>query len=139
SQYGFIPCGYTDELGIYTGDKSFNMPAGYGSPLTTNVPRWRGIENPFGHLWKWVSGINLLIQADGNGGKSYAYRQDNPTLWSDANVDNYVLIGEVPRVSEYINTMIFGEGGDLLPSQTGGSTSTFWADRWYTAIPPSGV
>ena len=138
NQYGFVPCGYTDELGIYTGIKSFELPAGYGSALTTYVPRWRGIENPFGHQAKWVNGINFIIQANGDGGKSYAYRQDDPTLWSNANVDNYVLIGEVPRATGYITTMIFGESGDLLPSQTGGSTSTFWADRWFASVPSSG-
>jgi len=139
NQYGFIPCGYTDEFGIYTGEKSFNMPDGYGSPLTTNVPRWRGIENPFGHLWKYVNGINFLIQADGDGGKSYAYRQDNPSAWSDANVDDYRLLGEVAREQNIMTDVVFGESGDLLPSQTGGSSSTFWADRWYTSVPSSGV
>lgn len=139
SQYGFVPCGYTDELGVYTGVKSFELPAGYGSALTTSVPRWRGIENPFGHLWKWVSGVNFLIQSDADGGKSYAYRQDDPSLWSDANVDNYRLVGEVAREQNYMTDVIFGEGGDLLPSQTGGSSSTFWADRWYTSLPSSGV
>lgn len=136
NQYGFVPCGYTDELGIYTGIKSLQLPAGYGSELSTSVPRWRGIENPFGHLWKWVNGINLLVQADGDGGKSYAYRQDDPSLWS-TNVDNYRLIGEVARVEGYTTDVVFGESGDLLHAQTGGSSSTFWADRWYTLIPSS--
>lgn len=139
SQYGFVPCGYTDEFGVYTGIKSLQLPAGYGSELSTSVPRWRGIENPFGHLWKWVNGINILVQADSDGGKSYAYRSDNPANWSDSSNVDYRLVGEVAREQNYMTDVVFGESGDLLPSNTGGSSSTFWVDRWYTSIPSSGV
>lgn len=139
SQYGFVPCGYTDDIGVFSGEKSFEMPAGYGSALITYIPRWRGIECPFGHLWKWVNGINILIQSDSDGGKSYAYRSDNPANWSDSSNVDYRLVGEVAREQNYMTDVVFGESGDLLPSQTGGSSSTFWADRWYTSLPSSGV
>src|SRR5690606_32635342 len=59
--------------------------------------------------------------------------------WSDTNVDDYELVGEVVREQNYMTDVVFGEGGDLLPAKTGGSSSTFWADRFYTSIPSSGV
>jgi len=139
SRYGFVHCGYTDEFGVYTGVKPFELPAGYGSTFTTNVPRWRGIEIPFGHLWKWLNGINILVQSDLVGGKSYAYRADNPANWSDLSNDDYQLIGEMIRTSGYMTDVIFGEGGDLLPSVVGGSSATFWGDYAAISIPSSGV
>ena len=59
----FIPCGYTNSLGNNTGIVPFTMPEEYGSTLVTNVPSYRGIENPFGHIWKWTDGV----LAKGNG------------------------------------------------------------------------
>lgn len=44
SQYPFVPCGYTDELGNNTGIKEFTMPAEYESEAgrVSYVPRYRG-------------------------------------------------------------------------------------------------
>jgi len=49
--YPFVPCGYTNSLGNGSGEVAFSMPPGYGT-LTVFANRYRGIENPFGHIWK---------------------------------------------------------------------------------------
>ena len=60
-------------------------------------------------------------------GKSYAYRQDDPSLWSDANVDNYRLVGEVARERKLHDRCSFSEKGDLsLPKLA--ARLPFWAD-----------
>ena len=62
SYYPFIPCGFTNSLGNGTGIVPYAVKDGGGSILlTTNVPRYRGIENPFGHIWKFIDGINIRI------------------------------------------------------------------------------
>ena len=34
--------------------------------------------------------------------------------------------------------MIFGEGGEIMPSVVGGSSSTYFCDYFYTGIPAAG-
>ena len=53
----FIPCGYTNSLGNHTGYVEFTMPTEYNATATkVQVNRYRGIELPFGHVWKWTDG-----------------------------------------------------------------------------------
>ncbi len=38
------------------------MPTEYdASSKKVKVCRYRGIENPFGHIWQWTDGINVRI------------------------------------------------------------------------------
>jgi hypothetical protein len=69
----FIPCGYTNSLGNRTGIIDFAMPQEYGAALTVRVPGYRGLENPFGHVWSWTDGCKCRIQSDGDGGLSEFY------------------------------------------------------------------
>jgi hypothetical protein len=60
------PCGYTNSLGNYTGVVSMIIPSftnSSGSTVnqqTISVPRYRGIENPFGDVWNNIDGIILV-------------------------------------------------------------------------------
>lgn len=53
------------------------MPEEYGKELTTYVPRWRGIENIFGHLWKHCDGMIIDVQSEEAGGESKFYVFDS--------------------------------------------------------------
>ena len=44
----------------------------YGSAHSESVPSYRGIENPFGHIWKWADG--LLCKGDGTKQDFYVSR-----------------------------------------------------------------
>lgn len=114
----------------------------YFSPVTrttVSVPRYRGIENPFGHIWKWIDGINIRISpdtADDGDGLSKVYTCDTPSLFSDSSYDNYDYIGDEARDNAlYVKEIVFGDGGDIIPSVTGGSSSTYFCDNHYTSIP----
>lgn len=55
-----IPCGYTNEFGNGSGEKAYvvkNDSGGTHATLMAN--RYRGIENPFGHIWKYTDGANI--------------------------------------------------------------------------------
>ena len=132
----FIPCGYTDELGNGTGYVEFTMPTEYDSTTTkkVQVPRYRGIENPFGHIWQWTDGINVQIQAGGTG-KSNIYTCDDPRKFNDSNYDGYNLIGQEARTGGYVKKIVFGEYGDIMPTEVGGSNTTYYCDYHYTNIP----
>ncbi len=64
------------------------MPTEYGT-LTVQVPSYRGVENPFGHLWKWTDGCKCLIQSDASGGLSEFYVCDTPANFTSSGVAGY--------------------------------------------------
>lgn len=133
----FVPCGYTDILGNGTGEMAFQMPAEYGT-LTTYVPRYRGIENPFGHTWKWSDGINVRISPtveNGGDGLSKVYVCSDPQDFSDSGYTGYSYIGDEARGEGYAKKHIFGDGGEMIPSTTGGGSTTYLCDYHHTNIP----
>lgn len=141
SYYPFIPCGITNSLGNRTGVVEFTMPNEYDSTTTTkvSVPSYRGIENPFGHLWSWTDGCKCEIQSETNGAKSKFYVCEDPAKYQDSNYDNYELRGELPRKEGYVKRMMIGEYGENIPTEVGGSSTTYFADYFYTNIPASGA
>lgn len=132
-----VPCGITNSLGNYTGIVAYDMPSEYGAEKTTYVPSYRGIENPFGHLWNWVDGVKCLIQSEEAGGESELYVCDDPAKFSSSGIDGYQLKGLLPRANGYVKELIPEEIMPLIT--TGGSSITYWCDYFYTSIPASGV
>ncbi len=135
----FISCGITNNLGNQTGTVDFVMPAEYGAVLTVKVPSYRGLENPFGHVWSWTDGCKCRIQADNAGGLSQFYVCNDPSKFQDSNYNDYELRGVLPRLSGYIKEMLLGEFGENMPiTATGASSTTYFADYFYTSIPSNG-
>jgi len=135
-----IPCGTTNSLGNKTGIVAYSMPSEYGTAKTTNVPSYRGVENPFGHVIKWTDGCKLLIQADTDGGLSEVYVCDVPANFTSSGTVNYQLRGNLARQpSAYMKELILGEYGEIIPLAIGGSSTTYFCDNLYTSIPESGV
>lgn len=139
SSYPFIPCGYTDELGNGTGEVEFSMPAEYDATIKkVKVSRYRGIENPFGHLWQWTDGINIRIsptEENSGDGLSKVFVCSDPAKFSDSGYDGYAHVGNEARAEGYVKEVIFGEGGEIMPSVVGGGSTTYFCDYHYTNIP----
>jgi len=133
----FINCGYSNLLGTKSGVSAFAMPAGYGATLTTYVNRYRGIELPFGHLWKHADGITVNAQAAGYGNSEHQfYLTTDPTKWNDADLTGYTKIAALPRADGYIKEMI---NGHIMPSiNSGAGSTTYFCDYFYQSIPASG-
>lgn len=141
--YPFIPCGTTNSLGNATGVVNFTMPAEYnpgGTALVVKVPSYRGIENPFGHIWSWTDGCLCLIQSNAAGDRSIFYTCDDPALFgsTEAALANYQERGDLPRTGGYVKTLMVGEYGENMPIAVGASSSTYFCDYFYTSIPESG-
>jgi hypothetical protein len=134
SRYGFIPCGYTDEWGNFSGQIAYQTDLlGDGSSMkTVYANRYRGIENPFGHLWKWTDGINIEVKTDADGGTSKVYTSDNPANYIDNGYTNYEMRGLEARTEGYTKEMLFGDFGDIIPSVIGGGSTIYWCDYHYT-------
>lgn len=132
----FIPCGHTNSLGNFSGVVPFTMPSEYGN-LTVQVPRYRGIENPFGHIWQWTDGINVQITPNDGDGVSRVYVCDDPSKFNDINYTGYRHVGNEARAEGYVKAIIFGEEGDIMPAEVGGGDSVYFCDYHYTNIPTS--
>lgn len=139
----FIPCGYTDALGNGTGEVEYTMPTEFDeSGVVTKVPRYRGIENPFGHVWQWVDGVLVRISANvenGSDGLSKIYVCSDPNKFSSTISDGYHHLSNESRQNGYIKDIIFREAGDIIAMVcTGGSSTTYYCDYHLSFIPTSG-
>lgn len=135
--YPFIPCGYTDELGNGTGEKEYTMPTEYdASSKKVKVCRYRGIENPFGHIWQWTDGINVRINP-GSDGLSEVFVCSDPSKFNDSNYNGYSHVGNEAHAEGYVKEIIFGESGEIIPALVGGGSTTYFCDYHYTNIPAS--
>ena len=111
------------------------------SRTSTHVPSYRGIENIFGHIWKWTDGVHIKVQSEEAGGKSILYTSDNPANYQDTDYEGYEEKGYVARSGGYVRDIIFGRDGDFYVSEdgaTGGSSTTYFSDYFYTNVPASG-
>lgn len=141
--YPFVPCGYTNSLGNATGVVDFEMPAEYdpeaASPLVVQVPSYRGIENPFGHVFHWMDGALVDVQSDEAGGRSLLYVCFDPAKYSSTSVADYEQVGDVPRVNSWIKRLIIGEHICNVAADTGAASTTYCCDFfWGQNIPTSG-
>ena len=146
--YPFVPCGLTDSLGNRTGVVEYtinNSTASIGEEgsagtiiQTFQVPRYRGIENPFGHIFQWTDGVNVRISPDtdnGGDGLSKVFVCHDPAKFNDSNYDGYSHVGNEARTEGYVKEVIFGVGGEIVPKTVGGGSTTYFCDYHYTNIP----
>lgn len=107
----FLNCGATDSFGNNTGVVSVSV-----DNLTINAIRYRGIENPFGHVDKICIGV-----ASNN--LSGVWASEKPSDFSNLYRDtNYK--GETPKKSTYISDIIFKDGV-ISPKLSTKSTQIF--------------
>ena len=127
-----IPCGYTNEFGNGSGEKAYVVKnASGGTHATLMANRYRGIENPFGHIWKYTDGANMQVTT-GDAGLSILWTTDDPSNFSDTSYTGYDKKGNICRTNGYAKKMLLGEDGDIVPTEVGGSSSTYWCDYYYT-------
>ena len=138
----FVPCGTTNSLGNGTGIIEYthtNTDAEGGSTgtKTVNVPRYRGIENPFGHVWKNV--IDVVVAGTDNSVyicKDYTKfgtfeGGTNPTA-EQLITAGYELqdFKESTITSKYVKKLVNNNQADLFPTVVGNgaSATTYYCD-----------
>lgn len=127
-----IPCGYTNEFGNGSGEKAYVVKnASGGTHATLMANRYRGIENPFGHIWKYTDGANIQVTT-GDAGLSILWTTDDPSNFSDTSYTGYDKKGNICRTNGYAKKMLLGEDGDIVATEIGGSSSAYWCDYYYT-------
>lgn len=127
-----IPCGYTNEFENGSGEKAYVVKnASGGTHATLMVNRYRGIENPFGHIWKYTDGANIQVTT-GDNGLSILWTTADPSNFSDSSYVGYDKKGNICRVNGHAKNTLLGEDGDIIATEIGGSSSTYWCDYYYT-------
>lgn len=120
--YSFVPTGTTDALGNGSGIVSYQASA-----ITVNVPRYRGIENPFGHVWKNV--IDVIITGTDN---SVYLTKDYLKFGNDKTKYDLQSFKDLTTTSVYVSQLANNNEGDLFASAAGGSASTYYCDYHWT-------
>lgn len=127
-----IPCGYTNEFGNRSGEKAYVVKnSSDGTHATLMANRYRGIENPFGHIWKYTDGANIQVTT-GDDGLSILWTTDDPSNFSDSSYVDYDKKGNICRTDGFAKKMLLGEDGDIVTAEIGGSSSTYWCDYYAT-------
>lgn len=107
---------------------------------TTNGKRaisYRGMENPWGNLWRFIGGLNVLGDGNHNGGAPYICTDFNYTPGIISS--NYQYIGyTLPSTYGWISAMSYNEIYDwvFLPAEcksTGNSLLPVGDNLWTTA------
>ena len=115
------------------------MPDSEGGVFATvSVPSYRGLENPFGHVWSWTDGCKCNIQSDAAGGLSEFFVCTDPAKFQSNDYTDYEKRGDLPRKEGYVKVMMIGEYGENMPAEVGASSTTYFADYFYTSLPTTG-
>lgn len=134
----FVVCGTSDSLGDESGDfqKDAADYTNGDKTLTTNdslvhIPRYRGIENLFGHIYKFIDGIRVYPATSVS--VRPVYTMDDPAKFAagDSSVSGWSNIGNESGTQAFTKKLIFGAKGEIMASVVGGGSSTYWADYHY--------
>ena len=145
--WSFVPCGTTNSLGNGTGIIEYthtntNAEGASTGTKVVNVPRYRGIENPFGHVWKNV--IDVVVAGTDNSVyicKDYTKfgtfkGGTNPTA-EQLIAAGYELqdFKESTITGQYVKKLVNNNQADLFPTvvRNGASATTYYCDYHWTS------
>lgn len=135
--WSFIPCGSTDEHGNSTGVTSVTVNStdaeGTATQRTFNVPTYRGIENPFGHVWK--NCIDTLVHFNAQTNKNDVYINTDLSTFGSTNISDYDYQCSTTITEGYKKKLVYNAAFDILPPTNetfGGNTTTYWCDYNWT-------
>lgn len=133
--YSFIPTGSSDSLGSGSGEVTVTIQQtdSSGSNTTTTTRkcnRYRGIENPFGHVWKHTDDV-ISVYIPGYGARFW-YKCDSPDHFGDSNPNDnpyYKNIAATAVVTGYKTKIVTTSTCDFFAlSCNNGSETTYWCD-----------
>lgn len=130
--YSFIPTGSSDSLGSGSGEVTVTIQQTDSSGSNTSTiirkcNRYRGIENPFGHIWKHTDDIISVYQS------TYKVR----TWYKSMQPDQFATNKNSSYKSLRSSTVVTGYKTEITATSTcdffaaacsGGSETTYWCD-----------
>lgn len=131
-----VPCGHTADQGNNTSVKNYTIVGFTGGNISVPVPSYRGIANPFGHIWHHTDGC--LFRVEANPGVSEFFATEDPSKFSDTDTALMERRGQVARSTGWIRRIIFGPTADFVASEIGAASTTHYCDHFWVAIPATG-
>lgn len=129
--WSFIPTGSSDSLGSGSGEvtvtiQQTDQSGSNTSTITRKCNRYRGIENPFGHIWKHTDDI---ISKYGAPYRTW-YKSVKPDQFATNKNNSYKPLCSVDNVNTGYKTEIKATPAcDFFSmSVSGGSETTYWCD-----------
>lgn len=129
--WSFIPTGSSDSLGSGSGEVTVTIQqtdssGSNTSTITRKCNRYRGIENPFGHIWKHTDDV---ISVYGNGYRTW-YKSVKPNQFATNKNTSYKPFCASTMVSDGYKTEIKATPtcDFFATSVSGGSETTYWCD-----------
>lgn len=129
--WSFIPTGSSDSLGSGSGEVTVTIQqtdssGSNTSTITRKCNRYRGIENPFGHIWKHTDDV---ISVYGNGHRTW-YKSVKPNQFDNNKNTSYKPFCASTMVSNGYKTEIKATPtcDFFATSVSGGSETTYWCD-----------
>ena len=129
--WSFIPTGSSDSLGSGSGEVTVTIQqtdsSGHNtSTITRKCNRYRGIENPFGHIWKHTDDIISKYEAP----YRTWYKSVKPDQFATNKNNSYKPLCSVDNVNTGYKTEIKATPAcDFFSmSVSGGSETTYWCD-----------
>ena len=142
----FVPSGTTKSLGNGTGIIEYthtntNAEGTSTGTKVVNVPKYRGIENPFGHVWKNV--IDVVVAGTDNSVYICKDYTKFGTFEGGANPTAEQLIAagyelqdfkESTITGQYVKKLVNNNQADLFPTVVGNgaSATTYYCDYHWT-------
>lgn len=134
--YPVIPTSVGLEMGDGTGLVDYALPASEAAEdqetpyKTFKVPVFFGLINAgYGLLWRWTRGLTISQEA---GVKTEVYVAKS--MYADFNpnsVEGLLKVAECPQKEGYIKR-VSTNGLCMMPTEVGGSASTYYSDYFWT-------
>ena len=128
--WSFIPTGSSDSLGSGSGEvivtiQQTDSSGSNTSTITRKCNRYRGIENPFGHIWKHIDDV---ISVYGNGYRTW-YKSVKPNQFATNKNTSYKPLTSAAVVTGYKTEIRATPTCDFFAEAcTNGSETTYWCD-----------
>ena len=129
------------EKGDYTGLLSTTIKDSEDNDVTiNNIPCFMGLKNFYKYLWTMKEDELLICQADGSQA-FYVEEMIDGTAFDVSGAGNHLLIGKTPAKASAGWSYIKDISTDYLsgmPTEVGGSGSTYFADGYYNPVGEAG-
>lgn len=128
--WSFIPTGSSDSLGSGSGEVTVTIQqtdssGSNTSTITRKCNRYRGIENPFGHIWKHTDDIISIYEGDW---RTY-YKSIKPDQFATDKNNSYKPLTSAAVVTGYKTEIRATPTCDFFAEAcTSGSETTYWCD-----------
>lgn len=128
--WSFIPTGSSDSLGSGSGEVTVTIQqtdssGSNTSTITRKCNRYRGIENPFGHIWKHTDDIISIYESSW---RTY-YKSIKPDQFATNKNNSYKPLTSAAVVTGYKTEIRVTPTCDFFAEAcTNGSETTYWCD-----------